>query len=134
MNYDSLITMDPYGTRNACKPWNSADAKNQAVSVHTCDSQAQIEACLHCTLPECVPGCVPLKRTPWQARPRHTPRGKPSRLDKDGIGRRLFSQGLMDKEVAAILGLTKNSVYAWRKKNGIVATRKNKGGNVCSAS
>lgn len=100
---------------------------------HTCDTQEQIDACLNCKRPECVRGCIPLKKDPGsqKRKPNQGSRGRISKLDKDDTGKKLFSQGLNDREVAEIVGLTTNSVYSWRKQNGIVATRfRKKGGKI----
>lgn len=91
--------------------------KGGKVSGHIYDTPEQIERCLTCPLPDCGSYC------PYRRKPHVKRGGRKSLLDRDGVGRELVLSGMSDKAIGEKLGLTDNTVYAWRKRNGLKAGR-----------
>ena len=81
---------------------------------HTCDTQEQINLCLNCKHPECWGGCALMG-----GRHKDIKNHRGSKLDKDGIGRKLVAMGMTDKQIGEHVGLHWNSVAHWRRVNGI---------------
>ncbi len=52
MIYDSIITLEPYGTKGACKPWHSLDAMERPKYIPGAESQEDVNFCASCNVPE----------------------------------------------------------------------------------
>ncbi|MBR5094472.1 MAG: helix-turn-helix domain-containing protein [Oscillospiraceae bacterium] len=58
------------------------------------------------------------RRTGRAPNKQDTPKGRPKRLDRERA-RELYEQGRTDREIGELLGVNENTVWDWRKKEGL---------------